>query len=111
MQRIEAFFLSRGFLAPALALFIALGALSSSAFAAGPSAAEKSEALPTQVNINTADAATLAAMLDGIGESRAKAIVDYRAANGPFKSADDLIAVKGVGKAVVDRNRTKIKVK
>ena len=91
-------------------------ALASPAFAAPPSAekgAEKSteQALPTQVNINTADAATLAAMLDGIGESRAKAIVDYRAANGPFKSADDLVAVKGIGQSVVDHNRAKIKVK
>ena len=99
MKRIETLFL-------ALAL-----ALASPVFAAGPSAEKAEQALATQVNINTADAATLAAMLDGIGESRAKAIVDYRTANGPFKSADDLVAVKGIGKSVVDRNRTKIKVK
>src|SRR5262249_18807640 len=93
--------------------FIAVAlALASPVFAAPPSAEKRAEqTLPTPMDINTADAATLAAMLDGIGESRAKAIVDYRAANGPFKSADDLVAVKGIGQSVVDRNRAKIKVK
>jgi len=103
MKRIETLFA-----APVLALALALTA---PAFAAPPNAEKSAEVLPTQVNINTADAATLAAMLDGVGESRAKAIVDYRAANGPFKSADDLVAVKGIGKSVVERNRAKIKVK
>ena len=103
MKRIETLFA-----APVLALGLAL---SSPLLAAGTAAEKAEQALPTQVNINTADAATLAAMLDGVGESRAKAIVDYRAANGPFKSADDLVAVKGIGKSVVERNRAKIKVK
>jgi competence protein ComEA len=96
-----------------LAPFIAVAlAFASPSFAAPPNTEKSAEqALPTQVNINTADASTLAAMLDGIGESRAKAIVDYRAANGPFKSADDLVAVKGIGQSVVDRNRARIKVK
>ena len=104
MKRIETLFA-----APVLALALSLSVPS----LAAPPSAEKSaeQALPTQVNINTADATTLATMLDGIGESRAKAIVDYRTANGPFKSADDLVAVKGIGKSVVDRNRAKIKVK
>jgi competence protein ComEA len=42
------------------------------------------------VDINTADAKTLARELKGIGLARAQAIVDYRAKNGPFKSADEL---------------------
>jgi competence protein ComEA len=49
-----------------------------------------------KVNINTADAATLMT-LDGIGESKAKAILEYRQKNGPFKSVDDLTKVKGIG--------------
>jgi len=65
---------------------------------------------PMTVNINTADAATLAAALDGVGASRAKAIVEYRDAHGPFKSVDDLAQVKGIGERVVDANRARLKV-
>lgn len=61
------------------------------------------------VNVNTADAATLADSLDGVGEAKAKAIVDYRTKNGPFKSADDLTNVKGIGAATVQKNRDFIK--
>jgi competence protein ComEA len=62
------------------------------------------------VNINTADAKTIAKELKGIGLSRAQAIVDYREKNGPFKSADELARVKGVGIKVVEQNRANIKV-
>lgn len=61
-----------------------------------------------RVNINTADAATLAEQLDGVGAARAKAIVSYREAHGPFESADDLTEVSGIGPHVVDRNRERI---
>jgi competence protein ComEA len=81
-------------------------------FAGAVYAADTAEALlPTVVNINTADAATLAVMLDGVGESRANAIVEYRKANGPFETADELVEVKGIGKAVVEKNRGRITVK
>lgn len=62
----------------------------------------------TPVNINQADAATIAKSLDGIGQSKADAIVAWRDANGPFKSADDLAQVKGIGKATLERNRASI---
>jgi len=62
------------------------------------------------VSINTADAATLARELKGIGLKRAQSIVDYRVKNGPFKSADELALVKGIGKAAIDRNRTDIRI-
>lgn len=62
------------------------------------------------VNVNTADANTIARELKGIGLARAQAIVDYREKNGPFKSADDLTRVKGVGSRVVEENRANIKV-
>jgi len=65
-------------------------------------------ALAGPVNINTADVKTLAKELDGIGESRAKAIIAYREKNGPFKTADDLKKVQGVGASIVERNRAKI---
>jgi competence protein ComEA len=49
------------------------------------------------VNINTADAETISAELKGIGLSKAQAIVEYRGKHGPFKTADDLALVKGIG--------------
>jgi len=41
------------------------------------------------VNINDADATTLAEVLDGVGISRAEAIVSYREKHGKFYSAED----------------------
>ncbi len=63
-----------------------------------------------QVNINTADAQTLASELSGVGLSKAKAIVEYREKHGPFRNADDLSLVKGIGERTVDRNRAYIQV-
>ena len=60
------------------------------------------------VNINTADAESLASELNGIGETKAVAIVEYRQQNGPFKSADDLALVKGIGEGTIDKNRDNI---
>ena len=57
------------------------------------------------VDINKADADTLAAELNGIGESKAAAIVAYREANGPFQNIDDLANVKGIGEKTVEKNR------
>jgi competence protein ComEA len=61
------------------------------------------------VNINSADAQTLARELKGVGLKRAQAIVDYRVKNGPFKSPDELSLVKGIGKAAIDKNRVDIR--
>ena len=62
------------------------------------------------VDINTADASTLAKELKGIGPARAQAIVAYRTQNGPFKSADDLVLVKSIPQKVVDANRENIRI-
>ncbi len=67
--------------------------LSLSAFAAQP------------VNVNTADAQTIADNLSGIGLSKAHAIVAYREAHGSFKNVDELINVKGIGLKTIDKNR------
>jgi competence protein ComEA len=48
------------------------------------------------VNINTADAKQLA-LLPRVGLAVAQRIVDYRKQNGPFKSADELMLVRGIG--------------
>ena len=60
------------------------------------------------VDINRADAQTLAISLDGIGLSKAKAIVEYSQAHGPFRSADQLTEIKGIGARTVERNRANI---
>ena len=62
------------------------------------------------VNVNTADAETISAELKGIGLAKAKAIVEYRKKHGPFRSADDLSLVKGIGDRTVELNRADIKV-
>ena len=48
------------------------------------------------VNINTADTSQLA-LLPRVGPSVAQKIVDFRKENGPFKSAEDLMLVQGIG--------------
>lgn len=50
-----------------------------------------------KVNINVAGAEELAAKLPGIGPVYAQRIVDYRTANGPFQSPQDLTKVSGIG--------------
>ncbi len=62
------------------------------------------------VNINSADAGTLARELDGVGPAKAQAIVEYRQKNGPFKSPEDLLKVQGIGEKVFDLNRESIRV-
>ena len=62
------------------------------------------------VNVNTADAEQISAELKGIGLSKANAIVEYRAKHGPFKNADELSLVKGIGERTVDMNRSDIRV-
>jgi competence protein ComEA len=61
------------------------------------------------VDINKADAATIAKELNGIGLSKAQAIVTFREKNGAFKSADDLRKVKGIGAKTLERNRSNIR--
>lgn len=50
------------------------------------------------ININTADAEDLT-RLNGIGEVKARAIVEYREKNGLFKSIEEIKNVKGIGEA------------
>lgn len=60
------------------------------------------------VNVNEADAATIANTLSGVGLSRAQAIVDYRNQHGKFYSAEELTAVKGIGQSTVEKNLSRI---
>ncbi|MEX0914504.1 MAG: ComEA family DNA-binding protein [Wenzhouxiangellaceae bacterium] len=79
-----------------LALVLALG-IGNAAFAADP------------VDVNTATAEQLAEALNGVGESKAEAIIAYRETNGPFTHIDELINVRGIGMATVDKNRDMIR--
>lgn len=62
------------------------------------------------VNINTADAPTLAANIKGIGVKKAEAIVAYRDQHGTFNNAEDLAKVRGIGKKTIEKNLENIKV-
>jgi competence protein ComEA len=61
------------------------------------------------VNVNTADATSLAKALNGVGPAKAKAIVSYREKNGPFKSVDQLAMVDGISQKLIDKNRADIR--
>ncbi len=64
--------------------------------AAAASAAGAAPSAQGTVNINTADAATLA-LLPRIGPAVAERVVAHREQNGPFKTIEDLMLVKGIG--------------
>jgi competence protein ComEA len=65
-------------------------------------------AIAEPVNINTADAKTLAENIKGVGPKKAQAIVVYRRENGPFKSIHDLAKVKGIGEKLIARNKSEL---
>lgn len=73
---------------------------------------EAPEVISTQemqvVDINKADIETLA-LLKGVGEKRAKAIVAYRELHGGFNAVDDLLNVKGIGEQMLQHNKDRIK--
>lgn len=60
-----------------------------------------------KININTADV-DLLDKLDGIGPSTAQKIIDYRTANGPFESIEELVLVSGIGEKKLDAIRDMI---
>jgi len=78
-----------------LALCLALGA-------AGFVAANE------RINLNTTDAATLDRVMDGVGPAKAAAIIEHRRVHGPFRSVDQLIDVRGIGLATLERNRSRL---
>jgi len=62
------------------------------------------------VNINTADAKTIAKNLKGVGLKKAQAIVVYRKKHGGFKNIESLSKVKGIGFKTVEKNRANISI-
>ena len=63
------------------------------------------------VNINTASAEEISEALNGIGLSKARAIVDYREAYGLFSQADEIVFVRGIGESTYENNKMDILVK
>ena len=62
------------------------------------------------LDINKANAETIANAMKGVGQSKAAAIVEYRDKHGSFKSIDELSSIKGIGEKTVDLNREVISV-
>ena len=62
------------------------------------------------VDLNSADADTLASAMLGIGPQKAIEIVRYRDQNGPFASLEDLAQVKGIGPRTIEQNRERVTV-
>ena len=77
-------------------LLAAMFALSPAGLLAGP------------VDLNKADAETIARELNGVGTARAQAIVEYRNEFGEFRSAEELLNVTGIGRHILDVNRANI---
>jgi len=71
--------------------------------------AESTKAGLGLININTASAAELDA-LPGIGSAYARRIIAYRKAHGPFASPDQIMQVKGIGKATYEKIKDRITV-
>lgn len=63
------------------------------------------------IDINSADARTLAKVMRGVGPAKAERIVQYREKFGPFKTVDELARVKGIGHKTVEINRQVITIK
>lgn len=75
----------------------------------GPSSISPSSQEGGKVNINTASAEELDT-LPGVGPSIAQRIIDYRTANGPFRSIEDLKNVRGIGDATFEKLKDKVTV-
>lgn len=83
-------------LAVLCALFISVNIGLTTTVLAAETTPQAAETVAAKINLNTADAASLV-NLPGVGEKTAAAIIEYRQANGAFKSVDELAQVKGIG--------------
>jgi competence protein ComEA len=93
--------------AGSLVLIAAPAAAESKAREGTPAA--KAEVKGEKVNINTATTEELET-LPGVGPSLALRILEYRKTNGPFKRAEDLMNVKGIGEKSFQKLKDRITV-
>lgn len=63
-----------------------------------------------RINVNKASSEELCT-IPGVGESRAKAIIEYREKNGPFETAEDLMKVPGIKEGIFEKMKDYVKVK
>lgn len=77
---------------------------------AGESVLEDEDVKDGKININTADI-DLLQTINGVGESLASKIIDYRKQNGKFKSVEDLKNVSGIGDKKFEDIKDKVIVK
>ncbi|MFI2810755.1 MULTISPECIES: helix-hairpin-helix domain-containing protein [Microbulbifer] len=98
---------------PLLALFAVFVLVYGSSYAvadevAGDKEADVAAMAASTININQSTAEDIAAVLEGVGPVRAEMIIKYREENGPFTSVEQLLEIKGIGTATLDKNRDKI---
>lgn len=102
-------FIRRGLSTFLICLAACAGALSISVSGFAQETSESANTrIEEKVNINTADAETLALALDGVGMARAMDIIAYREENGDFETIEQLQQVSGIGPATLERNRSRI---
>ena len=95
-----------GFLAMAVCLMMGAPMMVQPVLAAP----EATAATAAAININTASGKQLQD-LPGIGKVVAERIIVYRTENGPFASAEDLLKVKGIGDATLNKIRNRVVVR
>ncbi|MFO1391035.1 MAG: ComEA family DNA-binding protein [Agitococcus sp.] len=97
-------------------LFILFSLFSSLSFAkefpictSNDAALTKSAASAVSININTASFDELSTKLKGIGKAKAAAIIEWRETNGKFSSLEDVDEVRGIGPAILEKNKALIR--
>ncbi|MCB1740877.1 MAG: helix-hairpin-helix domain-containing protein [Gammaproteobacteria bacterium] len=68
------------------------------------------QAVAMPVDVNSADEQTLASAVVGVGPAKARAIIAYRDAHGPFRSLDELSAVQGIGERLLEQIRDQLSI-
>jgi len=99
-------------LGSSLIVFLSLGTMvfSGNTLFAADQATNSQQQIPVlTVNINQATAEEISDVLTGVGIKKAMVIVAHREKEGAFSSLEDLLQVKGIGPATLEKNRHKLK--
>ena len=88
-------------------LLVAMTPALAASQAAAPGKLTHVASVNSKVNINTADASELQ-KIKGVGPKTAQAIIQWRKQQGPFKTVDQLLAIKGIGEKTLQRMRGQV---